>query len=67
VAAVERTIAKLDTDRKRQSSALLEATDPAEALRLHEAVSALAADLAAAEERWLALQEELTGEAAAQD
>ena len=61
VAAVERTIAKLDADRKRQAAALLEATDPAEALRLHEAVSALAADLAAAEERWLALQEELAG------
>ena len=66
VAAVERTIAKLDADRKRQAAALLEATDPAEALRLHEAVSALAGDLAAAEERWLALQEELAGGSADQ-
>jgi hypothetical protein len=42
---------------------LLQATDPAEAVRLHTEMTEVAGKLAAAEERWLALQEEL-GQAA---
>lgn len=56
---LERSIARLDAERKRHQADLLAATDPAEALRLHEALTKAAADLAAAEERWLALSEEL--------
>jgi ATP-binding cassette subfamily F protein 3 len=58
---LERTVASLD-DKKRQTSAeLMAATDPAEALRLHNEVVALTAELAAAEERWCQLQEEIAG------
>jgi ATP-binding cassette subfamily F protein 3 len=35
------------------------ATDPAEALRLHNEVSALITQLAVAEDRWCQLQEEV--------
>jgi ATP-binding cassette subfamily F protein 3 len=35
------------------------ATDPAEALRLHNEVSALTTQLAEAEDRWCQLQEEV--------
>jgi len=38
---------------------LLTATDPAEAMRLHAALTAAADKLSAAEERWLALQEDV--------
>jgi ATP-binding cassette, subfamily F, member 3 len=59
IKAVERTIAQLD-EQKRSLNALYErSTDPAEALRLHTEVSALAEQLAEAEERWLQLQEEI--------
>jgi ATP-binding cassette subfamily F protein 3 len=61
IGALERAIAKLDADRRRHQEALLAATDPAEALRLHEAVTEAATELAAAEEKWLALSEELGG------
>ena len=59
VATVERTISRLDADKRDRQRALLAATDPAEALRLHTEMTELAEKLAAAEERWLALQEEL--------
>ena len=59
LATVERTIARLDAEKKQQHAALLTATDPAEALTLHERMTKAAGDLAAAEERWLALSEEL--------
>ena len=37
----------------------METTDAAEAVRLHDEVAALTAKLDPAEERWLALQEEI--------
>ena len=46
--------------KRRHHEALLVATDPAEALRLHELMTKAAAELSTAEERWLALQEEQT-------
>lgn len=52
---VERKIAQLDERRRELDQQLLTATDPAEALRLHHEVTALAAELAAAEERWCEL------------
>ena len=61
IATLERSIARLDAEKRKHQEALLAATDPAEALRLHEAVTRAAADLSAAEERWLALGEELAG------
>lgn len=59
ISTIEKTIARLD-DQKRQSSArLLETTDAAESLKLHNEVESLTAELAAAEDRWCHLQEEL--------
>jgi ATP-binding cassette subfamily F protein 3 len=59
IATLERSIAKLDTEKRGLDGPLLAATDPAEALRLHTEMTAVAEKLSAAEERWLALQEEL--------
>ncbi len=56
---VERTIARLDEQKRQVNAQLLESTDPAEALRLHNEVQALATQLAEAEDRWCQLQEEL--------
>jgi len=61
IASLERSIAKLDAEKRECHAAMLAATDPAEALRLHTHLSTLADKLAAAEERWLGLQEEIGG------
>jgi ATP-binding cassette subfamily F protein 3 len=61
VANLEKSIARLDAEKKEQHAALLVATDPAEALRLHEALTDVTTRLAAAEERWLELQDQLGG------
>jgi len=55
----EKTIARLDGEKKAASARLLEATDPAEALKLHNEVQELTTKLADAEERWFRLQEEI--------
>ena len=55
---LERTVARLDEQKRQTSDQLMTATDPAEALRLHNEVAALAQELSAAEERWCQLQEE---------
>ncbi|MGE3410584.1 MAG: ATP-binding cassette domain-containing protein, partial [Pirellulales bacterium] len=57
-AAIERTIATLDEQKRQTNAQLMSATDPAEALRLHNEVVALSEQLAKAEERWCELQEE---------
>lgn len=56
---VERSIAKLDEQKKVANTQLMAATDPAEALRLHNEVEDLTKQLTEAEERWCVLQEEL--------
>jgi ATP-binding cassette subfamily F protein 3 len=56
---IERTIARLDAQKQQLSGQLMTATDPAEALRLHNEVSALTTQLAESEDRWCQLQEEL--------
>lgn len=57
VANLEKAITRLDAEKKERQAALLVETDPAEAVRLHAAVEEIATRLAAAEERWLELQE----------
>jgi ATP-binding cassette subfamily F protein 3 len=53
---IERSIAKLD-DRKRLLNAqLLETVDAAEAMRLHQEITSIAAQLSPIEERWCELQ-----------
>jgi ATP-binding cassette subfamily F protein 3 len=56
---LERTIARLDGQRRQINGQLMTATDPAEALRLHNEVSTLTTQLAEAEDRWCQLQEEV--------
>ncbi len=60
IANLEKSIARLDTEKKEKHAALLAVTDPAEALRLHSAVEEVSQKLAAAEERWLELQSGLS-------
>ncbi len=56
---LERTIARLDDQKKQANGQLMTATDPTEALRLHNEVSSLTTQLAEAEDRWCQLQEEV--------
>jgi ATP-binding cassette subfamily F protein 3 len=63
IKTLERTIAQLDEQKRALNAQLLESTEAAEALRLHNDVAALTEQLAAAEERWLQLQEALEGAA----
>jgi len=62
ISTVEKTIARLDAEKRTLTDQLLKATDPAEALRLHNEVAAVTTQLTQAEERWCVLQEEI-GEA----
>jgi ATP-binding cassette subfamily F protein 3 len=62
LANLEKQVARLDAEKRERHAALLAATDPAEALRLHEAVVEVERKLAGAEERWLELQERLAAE-----
>jgi len=57
--SIEKTIAQLDEQKRSLNAKLMESTNAAEALRLHNELAALAGPLAQAEERWLELQEEL--------
>jgi ATP-binding cassette subfamily F protein 3 len=63
IATIEKTIARLDAQKKATNRQLLETCDAAESLRLHNEVTALAAQLEEAEERWCQLQAELEGAA----
>lgn len=59
---LERTIAKLDQQKKQSNDKLQTATDPQEAMKLHNEVTTLTSELAEVEERWCKLQEELNEE-----
>jgi ATP-binding cassette subfamily F protein 3 len=61
LANLEKSIQRLDEEKKRRQAELFSATDPAEAMRLHEAAVDVETKLAAAEERWLVLQEQIEG------
>jgi ATP-binding cassette subfamily F protein 3 len=56
ISTLEKTIARLDDQKKAANRQLMEATDPAEALRLHNEVASLTAQLAEAEDQWCQLQ-----------
>ena len=58
VAAIEKTVARLDADKRDKQQRMGEVTDPEEALRLHGALQKVEKDLADAEENWLLLQED---------
>ena len=59
IATTEKTIARLDDQKKKANSQLLETFDATESLRLHNEVTALTAQLDEAEERWCQLQAEM--------
>ncbi len=59
IATIEKTIARLDDQKKAASSRLMETCDANESLRLHNEVTALASQLEEAEDRWCQLQAEL--------
>ena len=59
LATIEKTIARLDDQKKATNSKLLETFDAAESLRLHNEVTSLTSQLEEAEERWCQLQAEL--------
>lgn len=56
--ALERTIATLDDQKKQTNAKLMQSTDPAEALTLHNELGAVTTQLEEAENRWLELQQE---------
>ena len=56
---LERTVAKLDGERRKLNDQLLNTSDAKEALRLHNEAAEITNQLAAAEDRWLELQSEL--------
>ncbi len=57
---IEKTIAKLDEQKKLANERLMSASDPADALRLHNELVDFANQLNQAEERWCVLLEELS-------
>jgi ATP-binding cassette subfamily F protein 3 len=59
IATLEKTIARLDDKKRRTNEQLLQATDPTEALRLHNEVAELTGQLETAEADWCRLQEEI--------
>jgi ATP-binding cassette subfamily F protein 3 len=59
ISNIERTISKLDEQKKLVNNQLMSATDPKDALRLHHELAELAKQLGLAEERWCALFEQL--------
>jgi ATP-binding cassette subfamily F protein 3 len=58
LAALERTISRLDAEKRRHQEALLATTDAAHALELHDRMTQTATALEAAEQRWLELADE---------
>ena len=60
MANLERTIARLNEQKRLFNSQLMVATDPTEALRLHNDMSSLTTQLAKTEDRWCQLQEEIS-------
>ncbi len=54
---LEKKIARLDDEKKAINDKLLQETNPQEAVRLHEQMSKIAAELVEAEERWVELSD----------
>jgi ATP-binding cassette subfamily F protein 3 len=59
IKTVEQAIAQLDEQKRTLSAQLMNTSDAIEALRLHNEVTAVTAQLTEAEERWCQLQEEI--------
>ena len=61
LSTVEKTIARLDEEKKTLNAQLMTTTDAGEALRLHNEVERLSGELTQAEERWCEINEEIEG------
>ena len=59
LSTTEKTIARLDDQKKQSNTLLMNCSDAKEALRLHDEVTALTTQLDAAEQRWCELQAEM--------
>ena len=59
ISTIEKTIARLDAQKRETNDRLMNTTDAKESLKLHNEVEALAKELETAENRWCELQEEL--------
>jgi ATP-binding cassette subfamily F protein 3 len=59
LAAVEKTVARLDGEKRQVNDQLLAVTDANDAVKLHAELTTITQQLAAAEDRWLELQETL--------
>jgi ATP-binding cassette subfamily F protein 3 len=58
---LEKSIARLDAQRKSLNEQLMQSTEAIEALKLHEELTKVSTELEAAEMRWSELQEQLEG------
>ena len=56
---LERTIEKLDNRKREVNAALLQSTDPVEAVKLHNELTAITAELTPIEERWCELSAQI--------
>jgi ATP-binding cassette subfamily F protein 3 len=63
ISTIEKTIARLDDQKKKSSALLMQTSDAKESLKLHHEVESLTVELATAEDRWCQLQEELGDDA----
>lgn len=59
IGQLEKTIARLDLQRKTLNEQLMQSTDAIEALKLHEELTKVSTELESAEMRWSELQEQL--------
>lgn len=59
ISSLEKTIARLDGEKRQANAQLMQTVDPTEALRLHNAVAELSVQLGQAETEWCRLQEEI--------
>jgi ATP-binding cassette subfamily F protein 3 len=57
ITQLEKTIARLDDQKRTVNEKLMQTTDPMEAMKLHDEVVKVSTELEAAEMRWAELQE----------
>ncbi|MCY2966712.1 MAG: ABC-F family ATP-binding cassette domain-containing protein [Planctomycetota bacterium] len=62
ISTIEKTIARLDGQKRQLNTEMMQTSNAAQALKLHNELEAIAGPLAEAEERWCQLQEELDPE-----
>jgi ATP-binding cassette subfamily F protein 3 len=56
---LEKTISRLDDEKKALTAEMMQTSDPKKAMELHKKIAAVSAELEEAEQRWCELQQEL--------